>query len=78
MFYEFILLKNPGQVAGILLFSPKYRWTPNKNSLSGWMESVWEINGIVFMLMGYFDEKDCELVALGRQGVLKNYFLTQQ
>ena len=42
------------------------------------MESVWEINGIVFMLMGYFDEKDCELVALGRQGVLKNYFLTQQ
>lgn len=60
------------------LFSPKYKWTPNENSLSGWMESVWEINGIVFMLMGYFDEKDCELVALGRQGVLKNYFLTQQ
>ncbi len=40
---------------------------------SEWMKLVWENGGIVFMLLGYFDETDCELVALSYEDILKPY-----
>lgn len=45
-----------------------------EGNVSGWMQRVWSENGVVFMLMGYLDEMDCELVALGNSDILNNYF----
>jgi len=41
------------------------------NSQYEWMNLMWKHHGIVFILLGHFDEKDCEIVALGHQSQLK-------
>jgi len=41
------------------------------DSLSEWMSSVWKNDGVIFILLGHFDEKDCEIVALGKIEKLK-------
>lgn len=43
----------------------------SNNSQGEWMNLVWGHHGIVFILLGHFDEKDCEIVALGHESQLK-------
>lgn len=43
----------------------------SNNSQDEWMNLMWKHNGIVFILLGHFDEKDCEIVALGHEPQLK-------
>lgn len=44
----------------------------SNSSLSEWMDSVWNNNGLIFILLGHFDEKDCEVVALGKHEKLNS------
>lgn len=41
------------------------------NSQGEWMNLLWRHHGIIFILLGHFDEKDCEIVALGHHSQLK-------
>lgn len=35
-----------------------------------WMKCVWDNDGVIFMLLGYFDEPTCEVVAMGNASTL--------
>lgn len=47
----------------------------NSQSPAEWMNTTWENNGVIFMLLGHFDEKDCEVVALGNSKNLKHFLI---
>ncbi len=38
----------------------------NMTSEAEWMDFFWSNNGVIFMILGSFDEANCEVVALGR------------
>ncbi|MFW5388159.1 MULTISPECIES: hypothetical protein [Yersinia] len=39
----------------------------NMTSETEWMDFFWSTNGVIFMILGSFDEANCEVVALGKQ-----------
>ncbi|WP_042818258.1 hypothetical protein [Yersinia wautersii] len=44
--------------------------TDNVKSESEWMNIFWSQNGVVFMPLGALDEKDCEVVAFGKESTI--------
>lgn len=44
-----------------------FRKTSQYSNPNDWMRYIWDEGGIVFMLLGYFDEPSCEVVALANE-----------
>jgi hypothetical protein len=45
--------------------------TPQSGRLTKWIENILRNDGVVFFLLGRFDENDSEVVAIGKGGVLE-------
>ncbi|WP_435928490.1 hypothetical protein [Dryocola sp. BD613] len=47
---------------------------PQAGRLTKWIENILHNNGVVFFLLGLFDENDSEVVAIGKSVTLKNLY----
>ena len=45
---------------------------PQFDRLTHWINNILRNDGVIFFLLGHFDERDTEVVALGSKSALKN------